>query len=32
VAHIDAELSDAALTMMKENMSAEIIPAAECLG
>jgi nicotinamidase-related amidase len=31
VAHIDAELSDAALTMMKENMSAEIIPAAECL-
>jgi nicotinamidase-related amidase len=32
VAHIDPELSDAALTMMKENMSAEIIPAAECLG
>ncbi len=32
VAHIDAELSDAALTMMKENMSAEIIPATECLG
>ena len=32
VAHIDAELSDAALTMMKENMSAEIIPATQCLG
>lgn len=31
VAHIDPELSDAALTMMKSNMSAEIRPAAECL-
>ncbi|SEH73395.1 Nicotinamidase-related amidase [Mycolicibacterium rutilum] len=31
VAHIDPELSDAALTMMKSNMSAEITPAAECL-
>lgn len=32
VAHIDAELSDAALTMMHRNMSAELVPAAECLG
>ncbi|OBI79952.1 cysteine hydrolase family protein [Mycobacterium sp. E740] len=31
VAHIDPELSDAALTMMKSNMSAEITPVAECL-
>ncbi|MCV7027448.1 cysteine hydrolase [Mycolicibacterium novocastrense] len=31
VAHIDPELSDAALTMMKSNMSAEITPAAKCL-
>lgn len=31
VAHIDPELSDAALTMMKSNMSADIIPAADCL-
>ena len=31
VAHIDPELSDAALTMMKSNMSAEIIAAADCL-
>jgi nicotinamidase-related amidase len=31
VAHIDPELSDAALTMMKRNMSAEIINAADCL-
>lgn len=31
VAHIDPELSDAALTMMKTNMSAEITPAADCL-
>jgi nicotinamidase-related amidase len=31
VAHIDPELGDAALTMMKNNMSAEIINAAECL-
>lgn len=32
VAHIDPELSDAALTMMHRNMSADIIPAADCLG
>ncbi len=32
VAHIDAELSDAALTMMKQNMSAELTSAADCLG
>ncbi|MGV0794632.1 cysteine hydrolase family protein [Mycolicibacterium sp. XJ1819] len=31
VAHIDAELSDAALTMMSSNMRAEITPAADCL-
>lgn len=31
VAHIDPELSDAALTMMKSNMDAEITPAAKCL-
>ncbi len=31
VAHIDPELSDAALTMMKSNMSAEILPADKCL-
>jgi nicotinamidase-related amidase len=31
VAHIDPELSDAALTMMAENMHAEIIPADKCL-
>ncbi|BBY41896.1 isochorismatase [Mycolicibacterium celeriflavum] len=31
VAHIDPELSDAALTMMKSNMSADITPVAECL-
>jgi nicotinamidase-related amidase len=31
VAHIDPELNDAALTMMKSNMSAEITPAAKCL-
>lgn len=31
VAHIDPELSDAALTMMKSNMSAEITPVAQCL-
>lgn len=31
VAHIDPELSDAALTMMESNMSADIVPAAECL-
>jgi nicotinamidase-related amidase len=32
VAHIDADLGDAALKMMQRNMSAEIAPAAECLG
>ena len=31
VAHIDPELSDAALTMMKRNMSAEIIESVHCL-
>jgi len=31
-AHIDADLGDAALKMMQRNMSAEILPAAECLG
>ena len=31
VAHIDPELSDAALTMMHKNMHAEIIPAEKCL-
>ncbi len=31
VAHIDPELSDAALTMMRRNMDAEIVNAAECL-
>ncbi len=31
VAHIDPELSDAALTMMKRNMRAEIVSAADCL-
>lgn len=31
VAHIDAELGDAALTMMKRNMRAEIKPASHCL-
>ena len=31
VAHIDAELGDAALKMMQRNMSADIVPAAECL-
>jgi nicotinamidase-related amidase len=32
VAHIDPELSDAALTMMARNMHAEIVPAQKCLG
>jgi nicotinamidase-related amidase len=32
VAHIDADLGDAALRMMQQNMSAEIVPAAACLG
>lgn len=31
VAHIDPELSDAALTMMHSNMDAQLIPAAHCL-
>jgi len=31
VAHIDPELSDAALTMMHKNMHAEIMPAEKCL-
>lgn len=31
VAHIDADLGDAALKMMQRNMNAEIVPAAECL-
>ena len=31
-AHIDAQLGDAALKMMERNMSAEIVPAADCLG
>ncbi|BBX15792.1 isochorismatase [Mycolicibacterium duvalii] len=31
VAHIDAELGDAALRMMEQNMSAELIAAADCL-
>jgi nicotinamidase-related amidase len=32
VAHIDAELGKAALRMMEENMRAEIVPGAKCLG
>lgn len=32
VAHIDAGLGQAALEMMRRNMSAEVKPAAECLG
>jgi nicotinamidase-related amidase len=31
VAHIDPELSDAALTMMHKNMHAEVLPAEKCL-
>jgi nicotinamidase-related amidase len=31
VAHIDPELSDAALTMMHKNKHAEIVPAVKCL-
>ena len=31
VAHIDPELSDAALTMMHKNMHAEIVSAEKCL-
>jgi nicotinamidase-related amidase len=32
VAHIDAELAEAALKMMARNMSADIATAADCLG
>lgn len=32
VAHIEAGLGEAALQMMQRNMSAEILPAADCLG
>lgn len=32
VAHIDAELGAAALKMMRRNMRAEVVDAAECLG
>jgi nicotinamidase-related amidase len=32
VAHIDPELSDAALTMMKRNMRTELCKSADCLG
>jgi nicotinamidase-related amidase len=32
VAHIDPELSDAALTMMHKNMHADLLPAEKCLG
>jgi nicotinamidase-related amidase len=31
VAHIDPELNDAALTMMEQNMHAEIVPTQKCL-
>jgi hypothetical protein len=31
IAHIDADIGDAALRMMRRNMSAEIIPSAPCL-
>ena len=31
VAHLDADLGDAALKMMHRNMNADIVPAAECL-
>ncbi|KWX24227.1 isochorismatase [Mycolicibacterium wolinskyi] len=31
VAHIDAGLGEAALEMMRRNMSADVVPAAECL-
>ena len=31
VAHIDAQLGDAALKMMERNMSAHIVSAVECL-
>ena len=32
VAHIDSALGKAAMKMMERNMSAEIVPAADCLG
>lgn len=32
VAHIDADLGNAALKMMQQNMAAELTSAAECLG
>ena len=32
VAHIDSALGKAATKMMQKNMSAEIVPAADCLG
>jgi nicotinamidase-related amidase len=31
VAHIDADLGNAALRMMESNMRAEVVPAADCL-
>jgi nicotinamidase-related amidase len=31
VAHIDPELGDAALKMMRRNMRAELRPSADCL-
>jgi nicotinamidase-related amidase len=32
VAHIDADLGEAALKMMEQNMRAEVVSAADCLG
>jgi nicotinamidase-related amidase len=32
VAHIDADLGEAALRMMERNMRATVVPAADCLG
>jgi nicotinamidase-related amidase len=32
VAHIDADLGEAALRMMERNMRADVVPAANCLG
>jgi hypothetical protein len=31
VAHIHADLAEAALRMMEVNMRAEVVPAADCL-
>lgn len=31
VAHIDADLSEAAMRMMSQNMAAQLLPAAECV-